>query len=155
MAATNITTPAKAKSGKSRVPGAYSFSANTCLALIDKLTEEQVMNEYSYLRSFTPDTVSPKAPNDAARRNAIQTALTRAVGQQFQKSIANLNALAESIEATLEHTKRTMEKILHKTEDIVDANASPLHPEDSEVVANIPQMDCVKIFVWIFLLMKL
>ena len=72
------------------------------------MSDDLVLQEYNYLQSTHPDS-TVKAQNPAARKKALQKALTKSLGDQFMISVANINILADSINTTLERTRNRPE----------------------------------------------
>ena len=95
------------KTPASRATTEYTFSAQTCLALVDKMPEELVHTEYNYLRSLSVD-ASRKVNTVPEKREAIQKNLSKTLGHQSQLSVANLNILADSINTALDKTNETV-----------------------------------------------
>ena len=115
--------------GASRV---YTFSAPTCLSVLNTMSDDLVLQEYNYLQSTHPDS-TVKAQNPAARKKALQKALTKSLGDQFMISVANINILADSINTTLERTKDTVEELLRNTEDAVEKTSPPPPPQETDL----------------------
>ena len=125
------TTPRGSKQPASRAAMEYTFSANTCLALIEKLPEELVHTEYNYLRSLSAD-ASRKATTLSEKREAIQKSLSKTLGHQFQLSVDNLNILADNINTTLERTQESVVELVRTAEDAMETVRVPAPPTPSE-----------------------
>ena len=133
---------------RSTTPGTFTFSAETCLSLLNKLTEDEVNLEYEYMRSHFPN--DPRTEDShVGKVEALRKTLTRTLGEQFRLSVANLNCLASSITATLDRTKESVEDILRRTEDILETTHSTetTHSADMDsrhaVAGNIsPSLEC-------------
>ena len=126
----------------STTPRTFTFSAETCLRLLTKLTEDEVNSEYEYMRSHFPD--DPRQEDSRVGKvEALRKMLTRTLGDQFRLSVANLNSLASSITTTLDRTKECAEDILRRAEDILDTTTSADMDSRHAVAGNVsPPLEC-------------
>ena len=124
-------TPKGSKTPALRATTEYTFSAHTCLALVDKMPEELVHTEYNYLRSLSAD-AARKLNTVPEKREAISKTLSKTLGHQFQLSVANLNILADSINTVLDKTNETVMELARTAEDAVEAVRVPVPAASSE-----------------------
>ena len=122
--------------------GTFTFSAQTCLQLLESLSEPQIALEYDYMRSFFPD--DPRVADTKAEKiEGLRKSLTRTIGEQFRISVENLNILADSITTTLDRTKETVEDLLRKTEDVVDSTPATTTTDSHLTAGNLtPSLEC-------------